>query len=155
MHKDAELLNAEQPRADGVQDQRATAANHRAHQAIEGAGSTEHRADDGERREGEHQPGQRGQVHPDQAAGDPPAIQASHPAQLQRPRHRGAGQRDQAVDGGQSDDHLPWWQHRERDQVAGHANHEHQHADEGRGAVLAERVEHAKLQLSQHERLQA
>jgi hypothetical protein len=32
------LLNAEQLRADGVEEQRAAAADHRAHQAVEHAG---------------------------------------------------------------------------------------------------------------------
>src|SRR5580704_1836702 len=61
-HQGAEFLDAEQPGAERVQQQRAAAPDHRDHEAVQRA-LVHERPDDGDDHEDEHQTRQRGEHH--------------------------------------------------------------------------------------------
>ena len=98
----------------------------------------------------EDQPGHGRQVHPGQAPGDRPPVEAADPAQQQRPSGDRPDQVRDPVRDGQPGDHVRGRQHVQRDEGARDADAHHEQADEGGGPAVLERVEDPQLQLGEH-----
>src|ERR1700722_8166286 len=90
-HEGAELLDAEEPGAERVEQERAASPHDRRDQPVNGP-LVQERPRDRHRDKREKKAGYRRDEHPDRRPGDPPAVQAADPAQQQRPGDDRAGQ---------------------------------------------------------------
>ena len=94
-------------------------------------------------------------MHPGQAPGDRPPVQAADPAQQQRPAGDRADHVRQPVRDGEPGHHLGRGQQGLGGERRGDAEDHGDHANEGGGLAVLERVEDAQLELGEHVRHQA